>query len=129
MRPKWIRVLFLRRIIIALLILLQIGCFIYLILSGNHASKITSVLFKLISLAVALHIVAKPDKSDYKLTWVFLILLFPIFGGLFYILIKTQHSTRRFNKKYQQAGEKIRPILTLPEDRYEYAVATAPGHR
>lgn len=129
MRPKWFRMLFFRRILIALMILLQAVFFVYLILSGNHSSKMINSLFQLISLAVALHIVAKPDKNDYKLTWVFLILLFPVFGGLFYIFIKTQYSTRRFNVLYQRAGEKIRPLLELPENRYDYAVSTAPAHR
>ena len=72
---KWFRDLFRRRMFVAFLILLQFLLIFYFIISGSN-SIVINILLKLISILVALHIVAKKDKSAYKLTWIFLILLF-----------------------------------------------------
>jgi hypothetical protein len=42
--------------------------------------------FELLSLGVALHVLNKKNNPTYKLAWVIPILLFPVFGGLFYLL-------------------------------------------
>ena len=81
------------------LLLLQIIFIVYVAISGSNHSIIINNLLLTISILVALHIVAKKDKGAYKLTWVFLILLFPLFGGLFYLLFKLQSSTRKFSKE------------------------------
>ncbi len=115
---KWFRDLFKRRMFVAFLILVQFLLIIYFIISGSN-SLLINVLLKLISILVALHIVAKKDKSAYKLTWVFLILLFPVFGGLFYLLFKFQSSTRAFSKKIDVIDEQSKELFLLPKDNYE----------
>ena len=89
-------------------------------MSGS-SSLLINILLKLISILVALHIVAKKDKSAYKLTWVFLILLFPVFGGLFYLLFKFQSSTRIFSKKIDVVDEQSKELFLLPNNNYEKA--------
>ena len=68
----------------------------------------------IISLIVSLYILSNNSRSAFKLTWIFLILLFPLFGGLLYILFKVQSSTLKFEKRRQAISEHAKPLYTTP---------------
>lgn len=115
-RPKkWFRALFRRRVLVIFLLLLQILLIAYLIMSGSNYLWV-NITLTIISLLVALHIVAKNDKGAYKLTWVFLILLFPLFGGLFYLVFKFQSSTRKFSKQLELIDDNSKELFLLPNN-------------
>ena len=95
------------RLFIVVLLLLQIGFFGYLVLSGSHASWLVSLLFSIISMLVAIHVVSKHEKPGYKLTWVFTILTLPIFGGAFYLMMRLQPSVHRFRKQVESSQEAL----------------------
>lgn len=118
---KWFRSLFRRRVFVMLLLLLQVLFMMYIIISGSESFFVNSLLTT-ISLLVALHVVAKKDKGAYKLTWLFLILLFPLFGGLFYLLFKFQSSTRKFSKELKKIEDKYKELFLLPKDDYNDAI-------
>lgn len=119
---KWFRDLFRRRMFVMFLLLLQILFIVYVAISGSKHSIIINNLLITISIVVALHIVAQKNKGAYKLTWVFLILLFPLFGGLFYLLFKLQSSTRKFSKELEQVGKYSKDFYLLPKDNYNGAI-------
>jgi len=125
---KWFRQLFRRRVLIILMLLLQIGFLAYLVISGSRFSQGLSRIFTIISLIVALYIVSKRDKGAYKLTWVFLILLFPLFGGLLYLLFNFQTSTKRFSEKMSLVKETSAPLFSLPGNGYKMAEKEIPEH-
>ena len=74
---------FRRRFPVAVLLLLQLGAFGFLLFSGSLLSGILGTLLRLLSILVALAVIARPDSSGYKLLWLFLLLLLPLFGGAF----------------------------------------------
>ncbi len=87
--------------VVALLIIqLAIMGLIIWLLSGY--SVIFSLLLSLISLFVVVYIVNTRVKPGYKLSWMALILTFPIFGGLFYLVLKLQSSSgaMKRNREY-----------------------------
>lgn len=112
---KWFTSLFKRRIQVAILLLLQILFIAFLVMSGSNY-LVFSMSLSIISFFAALHVLAKNDRSAYKLTWLFLILLFSLFGGLFYLLFKFQSSTRKFAKKLDNIDKKNKEMFFLPGD-------------
>lgn len=106
-KPKWFRDLLRRRLFFCFLIFLQLVMLLFFILNQSRASIIISRVLQWISIAVAVHIIAGKDKEAYKLTWVFFILIFPIFGGLLYLFFFFQTRSR----KYLKQKEKIRNAL------------------
>ena len=80
-KQKWFHKLLRRRLFFCLLILLQLLAFLYFIISRSLASNILSGILRLTSLVVVLHIISRRDKEAYKLTWVFFIMIFPVFGA------------------------------------------------
>lgn len=120
-KQKWFRSLFRRRMLIALLIVLQAAFFIYIVTSGSMVSRLLGRALTLLSILAVLSIVSKRDKGAYKTLWVFLILSFPILGGLLYLLVNVQRPTRRMRCAIQRAKEKAAPLYALPGDGYAQA--------
>lgn len=99
LQKRWFRVLFRYRVFVALLLIVQVVVMLQMILNSSQAAEWINYALHLISLLVALHIVIRKNKGAYKLTWVFLILMFPIFGGFLYLMFTYQSSTRKFQKR------------------------------
>ena len=86
--PALARVLFRRRMLTILLLLLQVYFLICLVLGGSQLSRNFSRLLTIVSIIAVLYIVSQKDKGAYKTAWAILILTFPLFGGLMYLLSK-----------------------------------------
>ena len=128
LKQRWFRALCRWRFYIIVLLLIQVALMVYVVISGSMISKIVSTVLQLVSLAVAVYVISRREYGVYKLMWVFLILLVPVFGGLFYVLFTFQSSTRRFQKRILRAEEKSKNLRSLPETGYTEALAKAPEH-
>ncbi|MGN0783770.1 MAG: cardiolipin synthase [Christensenellales bacterium] len=124
-QKKWVRSLFRQRALVILLLLLQVAFLIYVLISSSLASKIISSILVVFSLLVSIHVLTRRGTGAYKATWVFLILLFPLFGGLFYLTSNHQSSVRRFRKRTAYTEEKSKKLMDLPGTGY----ASATGER
>ena len=126
--PKWLRKLLRRRMLVAFLIIAQAAFFIYLVVSRSVLSQRLSRALTIISILVVLYIVSKRDKGSYKTLWVFLILSFPILGGLLYLLITCQTTTSQMRKDLAKVQGKTRPLYILPGDGYHEAKTVTGSH-
>ena len=120
-KRKWFRALFRRRVLVGSLILLQAVLLIRLVSDGSRTSHLISGFLTLLSTVAVLYIVSKKDKGAYKTTWVFLILSFPLFGGLFYLLFNFQTTTHSFAKKIEDTHKKAVPTWSLLDSSYDQA--------
>lgn len=96
-----------RRLFIILLVLGQIALFVFAIFRYSGVRWLTNGL-TLISIVTALHLMARHDKSAIKLSLVFLILLFPLFGGAFYWILHFQTADVGFRKRFWRIEERSR---------------------
>lgn len=128
MGKKWLRKLLRRRFFIILLLVFQLSVLIYTLVSSSLTSEIIKGGLTVFSIVVCLYIISSRDKGAYKLTWVFQILLFPVFGGLFYLLFNFQSSTRKYRKRIAKAEEKAKQLLLLPDTGYDEALLNAHEH-
>ena len=120
MEAQWIRVVFRRRVFIITLILVQLAFILFLILGTHMAFRYVDYILNGLSVLVCFYILNKQEKPAYKLTWIFLILLFPLFGGPVYVFFHSQSSSRKLKKQMADIGERYRPHFspagdTLPE--------------
>lgn len=128
MNQRWLRALFRRRILTILLLLLQVWFIGNLVIGGSQLSQRLSRLLTTVSIIAVLYIVSKKDKGAYKTAWAILILSFPLFGGLMYLMFNFQSSTRRFSKDILNAQEKAEPLYYLPGNDYQAAINSLPDH-
>lgn len=126
MKKGWYRTALWRRALIAALLLFQLGILAYLTFSGTRRSWLAYTTLVLVSVAVCLHIISRQAKDAYKLIWVFLIMLFPVFGGFFYLLIKRPWFSYRIQKNEEVIRSQTRPLYRQPADRLQEACRSNP---
>ena len=82
-------------VVIACLIIVQL---IVLVLSvlflQDYISWLYSALLTL-SLTIVIWLVNKEENPSYKLAWVILIMAFPVFGGLFYLVFGNKNMPQK----------------------------------
>jgi len=114
LNKKILRSIFRRRIVMVLLFLLQIAFFAALIIVGGRTWRIVSLALHLFSLFAVLHVIVRSDNAPFKLMWVVIILILPLFGGALYIW--TRVGTRALSRRLKAIGESSKRLLTPPED-------------
>ena len=122
-----LRLIFGRKLLIATLILVQI-VFLLVMLFRGAALRWISLLLTALSIATALHLMTRPDKSAFKLSLVFLILLFPLFGGVMYWVFHFQTASTGYRRilgrierhqraEYQSLSTLSDPLPNCPRDQ------------
>ncbi len=125
-RQKWFRELLRRRLFVCLLILAQLLILIYFIFSRSVASSVINFILRLTSVVVALHIISRRDKEAYKLTWVFFILIFPVFGGLTYLFFRCQTRSKKLRRRIDMIKSAVK-AAGLPS-AYTRSIEENPVH-
>ena len=113
MDKRWFRNLFTRRIFVVILLLIQAALFVFIINSSSRVSGIVGAALSIISILVALYIIGQPDKMPYKLTWIFVILALPVFGGLLYLMCQFQGNTRLTRRRLARVGLDTKKLLAI----------------
>lgn len=125
---KWFGSLLRRRMLVIVILLLQIFFIGYYLFAHTLASEIIQNILIVLSFVVVIHVISKNDMGAYRLIWVFLILLFPVFGGVLYMMVRFQSSTKRFEHSTTETEAKRNKYLTLCEDDYDDAVKQMPDY-
>lgn len=100
--------LFRGRVIVAFLIVVQIAVLILSAVIGAKYSGYIAVALNLISFAISFVVIVSRTNDAYKLIWIYLILAFPVFGGLFYLVFSIQGSMKLMEPYMLQIENKTR---------------------
>lgn len=123
---SWLKRLLFRRVLIALLLLAQIT-FIALNIAFYSQLRWFSILWEVIGFATALHLTTHTHhNATFKISMVFLILLFPVFGAVFYWFFHYQTSTLGFRKRLQMKEREIAYAYGAVTDRSDEAQGAVP---
>ena len=104
---KLLKLLFHRIVFIGLLIFVQAFILIFIILRFNNYFIYFYSASAILSMIVVIWIVNNRSNPSYKIAWMIPIFLFPIFGGLFYLMFGGSSLTRRQKKRMKQIGQKV----------------------
>ncbi len=124
---KWWKRFLRQRLLIALILLLQIGLVVWSVVSNSRKWEALTGILTLVSFFVALHVVNSRDKAAYKISLVFLILLFPVFGGLFYILFKGSFPWRAMHRQLAELEVRGRASRRAEPDHLAEAAHAFPA--
>jgi cardiolipin synthase len=109
MKNKLSRVVLRRRVFVISTLLVQIVFLGFLIVGTGIYFHYANWVLNVISIGVCVHVLNRHAKAAYKITWIFLIMLFPIFGGILYIFFHSQSNPRKFRlllrKNIQESGD------------------------
>ena len=106
------RIIYNRFIVTFLLVLLQFAFWGFILFRVyDWSSKIILLLIDLFSLICVLFILNHTERPSSKLNWIIIILLFPFFGVLFYLLFGNGRPTAKMAKKIQKCKRENMEIL------------------
>jgi cardiolipin synthase len=122
MKKKLSRVVFRRRVFVIFTLLIQIVFLMFLVTGAGIHFRYAHWVFRILSIIVCVHVLNKHAKAAYKITWVFLNMLFPIFGGVLYIFFNSQANPRKFrhlitksiqdsHNKFYMCGNRLPDLL------------------
>jgi cardiolipin synthase len=115
-KKRRIRFLSRSRFFVAFLIILQLAFLVLLLWRSARAFNYSSILFHITSIFVCVHIFNKTGKTAYKLIWIFLIMLFPIFGGCLYLIFYIQSNPRPYRVLIRKFSVLCRPFFKMQPD-------------
>ncbi len=120
LEKNWVRALFRQRVLVITLILAQLAAIIYFSASRGMTSRVIRISIDVISVLVSVFVItSKNSISAYKLLWVFVILMFPLFGCIFYLLFYIQTSNRGMRKHSALLEAKTKDALALSRSALE----------
>jgi cardiolipin synthase len=115
-KNPWLQIVLRRRVLVISILLIQIGFLLFLIVGSSISFQYFSWALNVLSIIVCVYVLNKKEKSAYKLTWIFLILMIPIFGGALYIIFLIQSNSRRLHRYIEQTNLESKKYFYLPGD-------------
>ncbi|MFA7119415.1 MAG: cardiolipin synthase [Sphaerochaetaceae bacterium] len=80
------------------LIIFQVGVLAYVITSTSH-NALWMQLFSAMSIIMTVVMLSKDENPAYKIGWMLIFMVFPLYGGVFYILFGNKKFTSRISFK------------------------------
>lgn len=121
--------LFRGRVIVAFLIVVQIAVLILSAVISAKFSGYIAVVLNLISFAISFVVIVSRTNDAYKLIWIYLILAFPVFGGLFYLVFSVQGSMKLMEPYMLQIENKTRIQNEKMRETADLAILDYPNHK
>lgn len=108
--------LFNRVVLVALSILVQLSTLIIIIWKFSNYFVLFDVVFTVISVLAVIYILNSRSDPAYKVAWIIPIMLFPIFGGLFYLMIGGAGLSSKMKKRMSLITEKMKDCLSQKQE-------------
>ena len=112
---KILKFLFHRVVLVALALALQAGLLVLMLVKFNEYFVYFYAICIALSLAAVLKIVNGDSNPGYKIAWIIPILLVPVFGVLFYIILGGKRLSRQTKAKMRHVEVKMRQELPPQE--------------
>lgn len=104
-RKMFQKILLSRVLFTAVALLIQI-CWLGFLLTGfSSLSNEIAAVMTVISLIITVYIIAKNENSAYKISWLVMILSFPVLGGVLYIFFGNKAPSRKMSAQIEKVHE------------------------
>ena len=108
---KLLYILFHRSVLVGLALLAQITLLAVMVVTFSSDFDTFYWCCIVLSVAAALAIICSSMEPGYKIAWLLLILPFPVFGGVFYLLVGGGYVPKRTKKRMQWMIQKTETVL------------------
>jgi cardiolipin synthase len=100
-----------RVFIFGLLIVIQLAILVAGMIFLSEYYQYAAVVFQILSIIIVIYIISRADNPMFKIAWIILILLFPVLGGLFYLLFGKRNISRRVRRYMEVVQDKAREAV------------------
>ncbi len=112
---KLLNRIFGRLFIFGIAILAQVAWLLYSLYSLGDASKVVNIFLTLLSLLVVIYIINGRSKPEVKLAWIVPILVFPILGGVLFLISGGKGPKRKLARTIAQQHDRF--VRLLPDSQ------------
>lgn len=116
--PKLLRLFANRMVITVALILLQVAWLYILFMRVLEYAGWISTALEILSILMVLYVINKTDVPAYRMGWILIILIIPLFGGLLYLLLGEKRPAASMRHQLEK-GDKIHKALLEQDSRVE----------
>lgn len=113
---KIIKILFSRAIVTLLAIVLQVVIFFTVLYAFNAYFAAFQILSAIIGLAVFLYVINKKECPEFKIPWLVIMLLLPLFGFIIYIMFARPRIKKSSRELIDRVTEKTSEFLDRPDE-------------
>ena len=100
-----------RMVFAGISVLFQVLWFIFIVYRLNQYTTLITFFSSLAALTVTLWMFGRHTNEEIKMTWIAIILAFPILGISLYLLFGRPGTSRRKKKEFDRAGLKVRAAM------------------
>lgn len=104
-----------RVVITALLVLLQIAFFLVMLIRWGNYYLWVSMVLRFITFWAVIYIIWKPNNPAVKLAWIVPILIFPLFGGVMYVLFGHVIIPKKLKESMERTDKLVKRDLVQDE--------------
>lgn len=91
---------------------IQIGLYLFMLFSASkQIGQVLRAVFMLITVLTFFHLINRHQNPSTRLSWMILILVAPLVGGVLYLIYGEGRPMKRLNEKIQQTKKQIYPCL------------------
>lgn len=108
-----------RILLTVLLILIQVIWILIFLFKLTQYSTIITIFLTTVSLLIVLYLINKDDNIAYKGGWIILIMVFPLFGGLFYLSFGDKKPSKKMRRKLNLAHKDLKNYMPQAEQTIE----------
>ncbi len=108
-----------RLLIVVFLFLVQIAIMVFGVMYIRDYYPLVYFFFLVISVIIALSIIGNRSNPSYKISWLVLILIFPVFGGFMYLMFGNKKMNRHSKKMVSKMNDMIMEATKKTEDILE----------
>lgn len=108
---KLLATVFGRTFVFGLAIVLQLAWLLYTVTSLSDYSKVINVLLTILSLLAVIYIINSPSNPAVKMAWIVPILVFPLFGGIIFLISGGHFAKRKLGGAITEQHTQVRRYL------------------
>ena len=105
------QILYGRILYVAVFVIIQITAFVLMFLYYGDKMQYFYTICTLISIVAGIHVINKNSNPAYKIAWLIPLLMFPIFGGLLYVMFGIRYDRHLIRGVLEKMQEHYRKYL------------------
>lgn len=109
------KIFFNRFIIIAMMLLIELFIILVSVTYFNTYFSLTKILGTILSVSIFLHIINRKQIPEFKLPWLFLMLVFPLLGTVLYIMFSGNKMTKKQTKCFEEIEEEMKKLINISD--------------
>lgn len=123
-----LNVVFSRTFIVVLLVLAQLAVFAASLIYLQEYATYIYAGFLVLGIVVVIYIINRNSNPDFKITWILLIMTFPVLGAPFYAFVKTQPGTAYLKKRLAATNEETQNYMQQEREIIETLKVSKSAH-